>query len=341
MSHDEKACINCNDAGGDRASEAKCTCPWNWSRTDHAPTCALHPERVSETATPDQLEDKYIEVLRAVRDNTCFVMVSGTLLNLRDMGLIVACDQSDEHRCAWRVTWAGQYVLDMTVRGRPTARAPHPDCTRCNGTGHGFTGVICPCPPSERRMGREGRDDGSGVNRGVSGAGGGAAVQASRSGSRGRGEARERSPVERRPEDAGAASTGHREPAEVVAEPCGRFHVNAQEWDEHVDIRRGAAAFLRAFDDYAHIDGRTPSHEVMALMASRNRLEEKLDAWQRSEGIEAPEGRRESPKAPPHEATVKDIVKALRDDAYKGDVNRGRVCNEIATWIENYDWVRP
>lgn len=84
-----------------------------------------------------ELEPKYIEVLRSVKDNTCFVMVSGTLLNLRDMGLITACDASDEHRCAWRVTWAGDFVLGRHV---PRSADATPDeemakCPMCEGNG--------------------------------------------------------------------------------------------------------------------------------------------------------------------------------------------------------------
>jgi hypothetical protein len=91
--------------------------PW------HSENC---PIRADEYVEP--LDAGYVSALTAVRDNTCFVKVSCTLLNLRDRGLIVSCDEDADHRCGWRVTWAGNFILSQQGHRReraPTCALPH------------------------------------------------------------------------------------------------------------------------------------------------------------------------------------------------------------------------
>jgi hypothetical protein len=84
--------------------------PW------HSENC---PIRADEYVEP--LDAGYVSALTAVRDNTCFVKVSCTLLNLRDRGLIVSCDEDADHRCGWRVTWAGNFILSQQGHRRERA----------------------------------------------------------------------------------------------------------------------------------------------------------------------------------------------------------------------------
>lgn len=55
-------------------------------------------------------------------------------------GAAAQCDSICEAWKAWR-----------RANNPDDPPAPHPDCTRCNGTGRGRTGVLCPCPSDERR----------------------------------------------------------------------------------------------------------------------------------------------------------------------------------------------
>lgn len=59
-----------------------------------------------------ELSDGERGALEAVAENTCFVSYSGTLMNLRDMGFIEACDPSAEHRCGWRLTEKGKVTIN-------------------------------------------------------------------------------------------------------------------------------------------------------------------------------------------------------------------------------------
>lgn len=61
------------------------------------------------------LDDHARNALEAVRDNTCFVSMSGTLVSLSEMDLIAMCPPSEEHTCGWRITAAGLHVLEPAI----------------------------------------------------------------------------------------------------------------------------------------------------------------------------------------------------------------------------------
>lgn len=103
------------------------------SEADRALPRRTQPEEPAKVPFLDALRDgglgeKARDVLEAVRDNTCIVSMSGTLVSLGEMDLIALCAPSEEHKCGWRVTAAGLHVLAVAPRtpsAEPDPGHPH------------------------------------------------------------------------------------------------------------------------------------------------------------------------------------------------------------------------
>lgn len=76
-----------------------------------------------------ELSEHRLSVLACIADNTCFVTMSGAIMDLADFDLVTVCKASDEHRCGWRVTARGEEVLRKASAIEPLPKSAAVEAT--------------------------------------------------------------------------------------------------------------------------------------------------------------------------------------------------------------------